>query len=118
MSGPAFQISSDFDLPVVYLQNYCNDETLEGLGDAINSLCESEKNHIVFDLSKCELINSLGLGQLLDVILMITQDYEGAAVVTGINALQHKLFGLTGIFPIAHSAANVEEGLVLLRKLQ
>lgn len=99
MSGPAFQISAEFEFPVVYLQHYCNDETLAGLGDAICSLCDQEKSLIVFDLSKCELINSLGLGQLLDVILIITQDYEGSAVVTGINALQHKLFSLTGVFP-------------------
>ncbi len=115
MSKVAFQVSMDQEFPVVYLQHYCNDETLEGMGDEICNLCDQDKNKIVFDLSKCELINSLGLGELLDVILMIVQDYDGSAVVTGINALQQRLFKLTGVFPIAQSAASLEEALDFLR---
>lgn len=117
MSKPAFEISTELAFPVVYLQHYCNDETMVGLGDAVCKLCDQDKNRIIFDLARCELINSLGLGELLDVILIVTQDYEGAVVVTGISSLQLKLFRLTGVFPIAHSAANMQEGIALLEAL-
>lgn len=117
MSEKAFVVSNEFEFPVVFLQNYCNDETLEGLGEAICQLCDDEKINIIFDLSRCKLINSLGMGELLDVVLTIDQDYEGFSVVTGLEKTQERMFKLTGIFPIAHLAPTVNDAITMLQSL-
>lgn len=117
MSETAFVVSNELDFPVVFLQNYCNDETLEGLGETICQLCDDEKTSIVFDLSKCKVINSLGMGELLDVVLTIAQDYEGFSVVTGLDKTQERMFKLTGIFPTAQLATTLNDAIAILQNV-
>jgi anti-anti-sigma regulatory factor len=116
MSEEAYVINTDYEYPVIYLQNYCNDETLEGLDEEIDSLCSEDKTNIIFDLSRCKIINSLGLGELLDVVLLIDQDYEGNSIITGINNFQTRLFKLTGIIPIAKTAENIDKAISLMKE--
>lgn len=117
MSEEAFVISNDYEFPVVLLRNYCNDETLKDLSDTVCDLCDKDQIKIVFDLSGCKLINSLGIGELFDAVLTIDQDYAGFSVVTGLNAVQERVFGLTGIFRIAQSAPDIQNGIELLKAL-
>ncbi len=116
MSQSAYSINSDDTFPVISLINYCTNETLEGLGEKVCDLCDADKNHIIFDFTDCQIINSLGLATLLEV-LMIIQDYEGEAVITGLDATKEKFFSLTGVFSIARTAPDKESTKEALQQL-
>lgn len=117
MSALAYTITEEKGFPVVRFQNYCTNETLEGLADKVGHLCDKDKNHLVFDFTSCEVINSLGMAALLET-LMIVQDYEGEVIISGLNAIQQKFFGLTGVFSLSTQAENITKAFDLLQSSQ
>ena len=117
MATLAYTITEENGLPVVRFQNYCTNETLEGLADKVGHLCDKDKNRLIFDFAKCEIINSLGMAALLET-LMIVQDYEGQVVISGLNAIQKKFFGLTGVFSLSTQADDITQAFILLQSAQ
>ena len=117
MATLAYTITEENGLPVVRFQNYCTNETLEGLADKVGHLCDKDKNRLIFDFAKCEIINSLGMAALLET-LMIVQDYEGQVVISGLNAIQKKFFGLTGVFSLSTQADDIAQAFILLQSAQ
>jgi anti-anti-sigma regulatory factor len=114
MGQIAYSINNQDTFPVISLVNYCTNETLEGLGEKVCDLCDDDKNLLIFDFKDCQIINSLGLATLLEVLMMI-QDYEGKAVITGLDATKEKFFSLTGVFSIAETASDIEAGKQILK---
>lgn len=114
MSEIAFAINIKEEFPIVSFHNYCTNETLAGLAKKVCDLCDEDRNHLIFDFSKCQLVNSLGLAALLEVLMMV-QDYEGKVAITGLDATKQKFFSLTGVFTIAQVAGDLNEAQQLLK---
>jgi len=117
MAALAYTITEEKGFPIVRFQNYCTNETLEGLATKVGNLCDKDKSHLVFDFTSCEVINSLGMAALLET-LMIVQDYEGLVVISGLNAIQQKFFGLTGVFSLSTQAENIDKAFEVLQSAQ
>ncbi|PKL49235.1 MAG: hypothetical protein CVV42_06825 [Candidatus Riflebacteria bacterium HGW-Riflebacteria-2] len=117
MAALAYTVTEEKGFPVVRFQNYCTNETLEGLATKVGQLCDKDKNRLVFDFTSCEVINSLGMAALLET-LMIVQDYEGRVVISGLNAIQRKFFGLTGVFSLSVQADDMAQAFELLQSAQ
>lgn len=114
MATLAYTITEENGFPIVRFQNYCTNETLEGLADKVGHLCDKDKNRLIFDFTSCEVINSLGMAALLET-LMIVQDYEGRVIISGLNAIQQKFFGLTGVFSLSTQADKIADAFGLLQ---
>ncbi|HAE39207.1 MAG TPA: hypothetical protein DCG57_11295 [Candidatus Riflebacteria bacterium] len=114
MAALAYTITEEKGFPVVRFQNYCTNETLEGLADKVGSLCDKDKSRLIFDFTSCEIINSLGMAALLET-LMIVQDYEGRVIISGLNAIQQKFFGLTGVFSLSTHAEDLTQAFTMLQ---
>jgi len=117
MAALAYTITEENGFPVVRFQNYCTNETLEGLADQIGHLCDKDKSRMIFDFAKCEIINSLGMATLLET-LMIVQDYEGRVIVSGLTAIQKKFFSLTGVFSLSTQIDDIDQAFKLLQSPQ
>lgn len=117
MAELAYAVTEEKGFPVVRFKNYCTNETLEGLATKVGHLCDKDKNRLVFDFSACEVINSLGMAALLET-LMIVQDYEGKVLISGLNAIQQKFFGLTGVFSLSTQAEDINSALSMFETAQ
>lgn len=113
MSDNAFEINIEAGIPLVKFLNYCTNETLANLGRSLCDLCDEDKTRMIFDFSACQLINSLGLATLLEVLMLI-QDYEGEVAIIGLDATKQKFFNLTGVFALAQLAQNLDEAKEML----
>lgn len=105
MGESSFEICQNGAFPVIKFKNYCNNETLESLGAQISELCDNDKTKLIFDFSECQVVNSLGLATILEVLL-IAKDYEGKVVITGLDSVKTRFFSLTGVFSIAENAPS------------
>lgn len=114
MNNQAFSIRFEAEIPVVVFQNYCTNETLSKLGKSLCDLCDEDRTEMIFDFSQCQLINSLGLATLLEV-LMLVRDYEGRVMITGLDATKQKFFNLTGVFALAEHSESFAEALSSLK---
>lgn len=110
----SYAIKTDGEFPVIDFLNYCTNESLEGIAEKVSALCDEDRTQIIFDFSGCQVINSLGIATLLEV-LMIVQDYEGTAVITGLDAAKKKFFSLTGVFSVAESSDDQAQAVEILR---
>lgn len=104
----SYVIKTDGEFPVIDFLNYCTNESLEGIAEKVSALCDEDRTKIIFDFSGCQVINSLGIATLLEV-LMIIQDYEGQAVITGLDAAKKKFFSLTGVFTVSEHSDNLAQ---------
>ncbi len=104
-------------VPVFAFIGHCKVEGLSELGNWLRELAQKGSSSFVFDFSACKLINSPAMGELLDAILLIDQDFEGHVVVCGLDSLKETLFTISGIIPIAQEAAGVPEAIELCKSL-
>lgn len=74
---------------------------------------DTRANHIIFDLSELEFMDSSGLGLIMGRYKFISP-VGGKVVLAGINKENDKLMKLSGIYKIAGRAENVSDALGML----
>lgn len=116
MAEKAFSVLLNKEYPMIEFVNYCNEQTLDGLVGEVDSLCKSGKTKMVFDFSRCNVINSLGITVLIES-LVLAQDHQGDVVITGADSIKKKFFSLTGVFSIADSSETIQQAFEILNNI-
>lgn len=114
MSNGGLVIDASGTYPIFSLTGYCTDESMAPLKDNLKALHEKGNQKYIFDFADCMIVNSLGMADLLDAILIIDQDYSGFSVLTGLDAMKETLFTVSGIIPISLVAKDIAEATRLL----
>lgn len=117
MSNGGLVVDTSGIYPVFALTGYCTDESIASLLDELKALHEQGIEKYIFDFVDCMIINSLGMADLLDAILIIDQDYSGFSVLTGLDSMKETLFTVSGIIPISLVAKDITEATKLLNKV-
>lgn len=102
--------------PIFALTGYCTDESVESLGNQLKALHDKGNKKYIFDFTDCMIVNSLGMADLLDAIIIIDQDYSGFSVLSGLDSMKETLFTVSGIIPISLVAKNIAEATKLLNQ--
>lgn len=113
--GLLLDVSGEF--PIFVFTGYCNDESIANLQPELKSLRSNGHNKFIFDFSDCMIVNSVGMADLLDAILIIDQDFAGFTVLTGLDSMKETLFKVSGIIPICKTAENNNAAIEILKKL-
>lgn len=74
---------------------------------------DTKANHIIFDLSELEFMDSSGIGLIMGRYKFISP-VGGKVIISGLNNETDKLMKLSGIYKIALRAENVAEALKML----
>lgn len=93
-----------------YFQKDCGAELIE----KVKEVLKDDKTKIVFDFEKCKVINSSGISIMLDIALMIKEDYCGKIVFCGLDALKTKAFKIVGLLSMISVCEKVEQAKELL----
>jgi len=60
------------------------------------------------------VLNSLGLSQLLDLMLRICEDHQGALLLSGMNPLMQEVATLSGVTMYAQCVESIDAALLKL----
>ena len=90
---------------------YFTQPAAERLRADANVLLTPEKAVVVIDLSKVPVINSPGVAGLLDLVLHVLDDLDGAVFLVGLDRLKNQVLTMAGIIPLATSVETIEEAL-------
>ena len=99
---------------LISIKGYVNKEAAEELSATVIGQLKSGIKKLCIDLSECTTVNSPGIGCLLELTLVVSQDFHGTLVFTGMRPLIREFFDVTGIFENSREAASKEEAATLL----
>ena len=98
-------------VPVFHIAKYFD----EGCGTQLNKTADEHlcagRLRMIIDFAGCKVINSPGIGKLLEIVLKVANDYRGQIVLCGLDTLKRKVFLMATIIPTAKEAANVDAAL-------
>lgn len=89
-------------------------QTIE-LQDRIEEYLEEKHNHLIFDLSKLEYINSTGLNFFLKILTKMRK-HDGEVVLCSLNTLLQNLLVTTKLSSFFTISDNLEAALAELKK--
>jgi len=112
-----FQVTMVEGVPVFVVSGYVD----EALGTALNQetsrLLQEGKRNFIFEFSGCPLINSLGISQILEITIKITEDFQGILVLVAVPQVVMKVLKLSGVVAQAQLAENIPGALAFLKSL-
>ena len=111
-----FEIKEEIHQTVVVLglHGYFSDESGKILLAKIRPLLQEKRMRFVIDFTDCSSINSPGAAKLMEIVLLIVEDFRGAVVITGLKPLAASLLSMVGVIPPAEAAATVPEAIAKL----
>lgn len=101
-------------VPVFFVARYFDAECGRELNAAIDEHLCAGRLKVVIDFSSCKVINSPGIGKLLEIVYKIGNDFAGTVILAGLDPLKRKVMLMATILPVAQEAATVEAALALL----
>lgn len=82
----------------------------------VMEILERRPGSFVFDFRGCSLISSPGAAALLDLSLIIVDDYQQRLVISGLDRSKTEFLDITGVIPVAEVAKTREEALQILQE--
>ncbi len=104
-------------IPVFRITRYFDEECGGWVNKTVDEHLCAGKLKFIIDFSGCKVINSPGVGKMLEVAVKITADFQGTLFLCGLDPLKRKVFLMARDLPAAREAANVETALRELQKL-
>jgi len=100
-------------ISIIKVHGYFNEETGKRLNEIVSELVDYDKLNFIIDFQECELINSLGVGALLELTLKVREDFEGKVVLASPTKLLLEVFELAFLIPENEVADGIEHALEL-----
>lgn len=102
-------------VPVIVFSGYLAKEGGEKLHALADPLLKARKVGIVIDMKDCKVLSSPGIAALMDLLMIITDDYRGKLVLAGLDNSKIMFLKMTGVLPLAQTAATAAEAVKLAK---
>ncbi len=109
MAGFTVTASDRGSVAVLRLAGYFNDSGGKELQRVAEGLLRGGKPGLVIDFSGCTGINSLGVGELLGLLEVVAEEFQGKVALCGFDDVTRTVFHLSGILDMTPHAATVED---------
>ena len=109
----AFEVGQtvvDTDIPVISLKGYFSGEGGQAVAREVDAALNLGRKRILIDLVGCTVINSPGIAVLMDLAMKIVDDFQGRLILVGLDNSKKQFLTMTGVLPLAGTAATVDEG--------
>lgn len=97
--------------PVFSVKGYFNKESGAKLISLVEPLLEAGQVTFLLDFTDCTVLNSPGIGQLMEIVFKTTDDFKGKIILFGANALKLQALKLTGLLNNIEIAQDLLEGI-------
>jgi len=104
-------------IPVFRMGKYFDDECGAFLAKAVEEHLYAGRISMVIDFSGCKVVNSPGVGKMLEITLTVTSDFKGTLVLCGLDNLTRRVFQMATILPMCREASTVDDALRELNPL-
>ena len=98
-------------ISIFTVTGYFTQLTGEQLRTQTDAHLTREKAEMIIDFSQVLVINSPGVAGLLDLVLHIVDDLEGAVYLVGLDRLKNQVLTMAGIIPLATSVDTIDEAI-------
>ena len=98
------------DCLVIATSGYVNNEGGEAVAREFSHYFEKKVKHIIINLAKSKVVNSIGMSFLLEIIEKL-QDVDGKLIFTNLDPAVEKMLTIMGLFAFAGNARDVDEAL-------
>ncbi len=107
-----FTLTSELkgDCLVIATSGYVNNVGGEAIAKEFTHHFENNIKHVVINLARSKVVNSIGMSFLLEIIEKL-QDVDGKLIFTNLDPPVDKMLTIMGLFTFAGKASNVEEAL-------
>ncbi|MBF0409416.1 MAG: hypothetical protein HQM10_18900 [Candidatus Riflebacteria bacterium] len=110
MSSYAIEEVEKSGYPVIVFTGYFAGEAGQEVTKVVQEILQvKKKNRIIFDLTKCSIINSPGIAALSDIVMTVSEDYKGKVFLIGLDKSKKMLLQMTGVLVNAETGDSVEE---------
>ena len=99
---------------VIQVEGYFSKESGQRVKEAVLKRMGEGPADVVIDFQASPVLSSPGVAALLDVVLRIADDFRRQCVIVGLDRSKTEFLEITGVFPIADAAADVDAALELL----
>ncbi|RCK79451.1 MAG: hypothetical protein OZSIB_0091 [Candidatus Ozemobacter sibiricus] len=92
--------------PVLTVQGYFSDVTGRDLLTRLERLIGTGRTTCIIDLGPCTVINSPGLGTMLDLTLKVVDDLRGRLILTGLDRVKTSVLEMVGVLAMVTVAPD------------
>ena len=96
-------------IPVAVFKGYLAAEGGAKLMETVEPLLQSGKVKVVLDFKDCKVISSPGIAALIDLVMLINDDFKGKCIISGLDNSKTMFLKMTGVLPLAETSASAEE---------
>lgn len=96
-------------LPLIEVTGYFDQQVGLDLTDLVFKFLKEGHVRWILDLSHCDVVNSNGISQLLEITMRTTEDYRGHLTIVGMAPLMERVFRMAGVLPQAEAAATLQD---------
>ncbi len=98
-------------VPVFRIGKYFDEACGTAVCKAVDEHLCAGRTGMIIDFSGCKVINSPGIGKVLEVVMKVANDFQGNIFLCGLDSLKKRVFKMSTILPTAQEAPTVEEAL-------
>lgn len=113
MSTFTVSTRDDGEISIISVSGYLNAEGGKLLWSAVETLLQKGRHRVVINFSSCTGINSPGAGGMIEIAILLTEDFRGTLVLCGLDELKRKVFALAGILSNVAAVASEEDAIRL-----
>ena len=95
-------------IPVFLMSGYFNVDAATRLTELVKGKLESGQIRIALEFSGCSAVNSPGVATLMDLAILVNDDYRGQMVFCGLDEMKRSFFKMVGIFTAATEVPTKE----------
>lgn len=102
-------------IPVFFVKGYFTDYAGKDLANLIDPFLKEGKAFFIVDFSECNLVNSPGLVSLVNLSTVVSDDFQGKVILTGLDEFKISVMTIAGVFYSAEQASTLEEAVKRLK---
>jgi anti-anti-sigma factor len=95
---------------IMATSGYVNNVGGEAIAEEFNKHFEAGVKHVVINLERSKVVNSIGMSFLIEIIEKL-QEVDGKLVFTNMDAAVEKMLAIMGLFKFAGKEATVDDAL-------
>jgi anti-anti-sigma regulatory factor len=99
------------DVVVISVSGYFNEKAGSEFSTVVHQHLRENRNRFVVNFLLCSLINSVGVADLLEITLRVTEDFKGRLILCSLKPFMVDLLTLAYVLPAAEAAATPEAAL-------
>lgn len=104
-------LQEERSVTIIKLKGYVTQPAGEQLRSLADTRLTREHPELIIDFAEALVINSPGVAALLDLVLHIVDDLEGAVYLVGLDRLKNQVLTMAGVIPLATSVATLDEAI-------